>query len=69
MWFGHLASLDDVHAALTPLLHSLGARLHPPFSWDSLIERKDKIYSILHNYMLPTTWVSTAGKSGGRAPA
>jgi len=63
MWFGHLASLDGVHSALTSLLQPLGAPLYPPLSWDSLIERKDKIYAIFHAYMLPTTWVAAEGKS------
>ena len=57
MWFGHLASLDGVHSALSALLRPLGAPLYPPLSWDSLIERKDKIYAIFHSYMLPATWI------------
>jgi len=63
MWFGHLASLDGVHSALTSLLQPLGAALYPPLNWDSLIERKDKIYAIFHSYMLPTTWIPEEGKS------
>jgi hypothetical protein len=63
MWFGHLATLDGIHGTLTPLLQPLGARLYPPLSWDILIERKDKIYTIFHSYMLPTTWVTAEGRS------
>lgn len=63
MWFGHLATLDGVHGTLASLLQALGARLYPPLSWDTLIERKDKMYAIFHSYMPPTTWVTVQGGS------
>ena len=63
MWFGHLASLAKLNAAMEQqLIHPLQARLFPPISWDELIQSKDKIYTVFHSYMLPTKWVPTAGK-------
>ena len=50
-------------SAVSSLLEPLGVPLYLPLSWDSLIERKDKIYAIFHSYMLPTTWVAAEAQS------
>ena len=46
------------------LLSQSSIKLWPPLAWDQLVERKDIVYSRLHEFMLPAQWILFSAVGG-----
>jgi len=64
MWLIEDCSFEQAGRYASAMLHEVGATVWPPFSWEAMVEHKDKIYSQFNKFMLPARWVKMDAVEG-----